>query len=468
MPERLTALDASFLYLEKPHLHMHVAGLAVFDPADSPHGPLTLERLRELTESRIHLVPRWRQRALEPPLGIHRPVWVDDPGFDIDDHLRRVAIAKPGGPSQLADRVGELHSQQLDREKPLWEMNLIEGLENGYQAVLTKTHHAMLDGVGGMDLVMLLFDTEPDPEPGEVEPAEPSPPSTWPSPVELALDAIVDRVREPIDALRRTVERAARTPRDLLQRGADLARGAAELLTKGLAPSSPLNAEVGATRRFAMTEIPLEEARAVGHALGGKVNDVFLSSVADAIGRRLDERGEPTEGRTVRALMPASTRADDQHGSTLGNKLTTLFVDLPIEPMGPERRLELVHERTAELKDSHQGETVAAFVDGARWAPPRLHRGMARFGNSNVRMINLVASNIPGPQMPMYLGGTRLVAYYPLLPLGANAALSIAVISMSGVMGIGLTGDWNAFPDLKLLAVDVEESFNELKKVAGI
>jgi WS/DGAT/MGAT family acyltransferase len=390
MTERLTALDASFLYLEKPHLHMHVGGLAVFDPADSPRGPLTFERLKELTESRIHLVPRWRQRVLDPPLGIGRPVWVDDPGFDVDDHIRRVAVAAPGGPAQLAERVGEIHSQQLDRAKPLWEMNLIEGLENGYQAVLTKTHHAMLDGVGGMDLVGLLFDTEP--EPREVPPAEPTQTPAWPSPLELALDAIVDRVREPIDAIRRTVEAATKAPRELLRRGATIARGAAELLTRGLAPPSPLNAPASATRRFAMTEIPLEEAKAVGHALGGKVNDVFLTTVAGALGRRLEERGEPTEGRSLRALMPTSTRAEDEHGDTLGNMVTTLFVDLPIEPMEPERRLQLVHERTEEVKHSHQGEAASALIDAAMWAPPALHREFARFGNANIRMVNLVAS----------------------------------------------------------------------------
>ena len=466
MPERLSTLDASFLYLEKPHLHMHVGGLAVFDPSESPQGPLTFERFRELTESRIHLVPRWRQRVLFPPLNVGRPVWTDDPGFDVGDHLKRVAIAAPGGPSQLADRVGELHSQQLDRDKPLWETYLIEGLEHGYQAVFTKTHHAMLDGVGGMDLVGILFDLEP--EPRAVEPEEPNGVPAWPSPIELVRDAIVDRIREPLDAIRRAVGAATRSPGELVRRGSALARGAAELLGRGLAPSSPLNVEVGATRRFAMTEISLEEARAVAHALGAKVNDVFLTTVAAAIGRRFEERGEPTESQSLRAMMPTSTRTESEHGATLGNRLTTLFIDLPVGPMDPEDRLQLVHERAAELKSSHQGEVATALVDAAKWVPPPLHREFARFGNENVPVLNLVASNIPGPQMPLYLGGTRLVAYYPLLPLGANVALSIAVVSMAGVMGVGLTGDWDAFPDLELLALDVETSFGELKKIAGV
>src|SRR5205085_1051187 len=198
-----------------------------------------------------------------------------------------------------------------------------EGLENGYQATFTKTHHAVLDGVGGMDVAAMLFDTEP--EPREVEPEPPSEdarPELWPSPLSLALDAVVDRVfREPLDSVRRTVAAAARSRRDLARRGAGIARGVGELARRGFAPSSPLNAEVGASRRFAMTEIPLEEARAVGHALGAKVNDVFLTTLAGAIGRRLEERGEPTEGRDLRAMMPSSTRADDQHGATLGNKL---------------------------------------------------------------------------------------------------------------------------------------------------
>jgi WS/DGAT/MGAT family acyltransferase len=466
MPERLTPLDASFLYLEKPHLHMHVGGLAVFDPTDAPRGPLTFERLRVLAESRIGQVPRWRQRVLFPPFNSGRPVWADDPNLDVEDHLRHVAVAPPGGPRQLADLIGELHSQQLDREKPLWEMSLIDGLQDGYQAVLTKTHHAMLDGVGGMDLAMMLFDLEPDPP--EIEPEEPLIADPWPSPVELVRDALLDRVREPIEAIRRTFQAAARSPRDLLKRGTTLARGAIQLLGRGLAPSSPLNAGVEGTRRFAMTEIPLEEARAVGHALGGKVNDVFLALVAGALGRVLERRREPTEGRSVRTMMPASTRADDQHGGTLGNKVTTLFIDLPIGPMDPAERIRLVHDRASALKESHQGEAASALIDAAMWAPPGLHRMAARFGNDNLRIMNLVASNIPGPQMPLYLGGTRLVAYYPLMPLGANAPLSVAMISMAGVLGIGFTGDWTAFPDLELLAGNVLESFDELKKVAGI
>src|SRR5207302_6427332 len=186
---------------------------------------------------------------------------------------------------------------------PLWEMNLIDGLEDGHQAVLTKTHHAMLDGVGGMDLAMMLLDLEPNPP--ETEAEEPVRAEPWPSPVELILDAMVDRVREPLGAIWRTFRSVARSPRDLLNRGATIARGAAELLGRGLAPPSPLNAEVERTRRFAMTEVPLEEARAVGHALGGKVNDVFLTILSNALGRVLEERGEPTDDGTVRGMMPA-------------------------------------------------------------------------------------------------------------------------------------------------------------------
>jgi WS/DGAT/MGAT family acyltransferase len=345
-------------------------------------------------------------------------------------------------------------------------MNLIDGLQDGYQAILTKTHHAMLDGVGGMDLAMMLFDVEP--EPPDTDPGEPWSAEPWPSPIELVRDAIVDRVREPLDAVWRTVRAAIRSPGDLLRRGTTIARGAIELLERGFAPPSPLNAPVERTRRFAMTEIPLEEARAVGHVLGGKVNDVFLTLVAGALGRLLEERGEPTEGENVRALMPASTRAEDQHGATLGNRLTTLFIDLPIGPMDPTERLRVVHERTSALKSSNQGEAVSALVDAAMWAPPPLHRMAARFGNANMRTMNLVASNIPGPQMPLYLAGTRLVAYYPLLPLAADTPLSVAMISMVGVLGIGFTGDWTAFPDLELLAGRVRESFDQLRKIAAI
>jgi diacylglycerol O-acyltransferase / wax synthase len=464
--ERLTPLDASFLYLEEPHLPMHVGGLAVFDPTDRPGGPISFDRLREMCEERIPLIRRWRQRVVFPPFDAARPGWVDDPHFELGFHLRRAALPKPGGAEQLAELTGEIQSMPLDRDRPLWEMYLIDGLEDGYQAVLTKTHHAMLDGVAGMDLCSLLFDAEPVRRPPEASPP-PWDPDPLPTTRRLLFEGLADRIREPIDALHRAAG-SLRSPRSVLGAAARTVQGTAGVLGRGLAPKSSLNAPVGSTRRFAMTEISLEDAKAVGHALGGTVNDVFLTAVAGGIARVLDSRGEPTGERRVRTMMPISVRTAAEHEGSLGNRVTTVFVDLPIGEMGPERRFAQVHWSSAQVKCSLQGEATSTLLGAAMWVPPWVHRWVARFANAHLRVMNLVASNIPGPQMPLWLDGSRLVVYYPLMPIGAITPVSIAVVTLVGVMGIGITADRATFPEVRLLAAGIDESFEALAKAAGI
>ena len=464
MTERLTPMDASFLYLEEPNVHMHVGGLAVFDPFGSPRGVLTLDRLRVLTSARLAMVPRFRQRVMFPPLDAARPVWVDDPELDLDYHVRRIAVPPPGGPRQLAALTGQIHSQQLDRDRPLWEMYLVEGLEDGHQAVLTKTHHAMLDGVGGMDAATALLDVTPEPAEPVARPWNPPP---LPSRGHLFVDAAADRVREPAGSLLRTGRRVATRPGSALRDLAAVAAGAASVLTRGLPPATPFNVPVGGTRRFAMAEIPLEEARAVKGALGGTVNDVILTAVAGGVSRLLESRGEPTEGLRYRTMMPVSLRSDSEHGSP-GNRVTTVYPDLPVGPMEPLERLRGVREETQRMKASTQGRAATVLIQGTMWIPPAVHRGLGRWGNRHLRIFNMVASNIPGPQVPIYLDGTRLVVYYPLMPLGATVAFSVGIVTLVGVMGFGFTADWDAVPDLELLALEVGEEFDALKKAAHV
>lgn len=462
MPERLSTLDASFLYLEKRHLHMHVGGLAVFEPADGS-GRMTLDRLRELTASRLPLVPRFRQKVRFPLFGSGRPAWIDAP-VDLEYHIRRVAVPRPGGPDQLAALTGEIHSRQLDRGKPLWEMYLVEGLADGLQVTLTKTHHAMLDGVGGMDVCALLLDQTTEPAAVTIErwnpPAEPSA-------LRSLGDALLDSTKEPMIAFGRTVSNAIRRPRETITDAASVALGASRTLSRGLAPRSSFNIPVGATRRFAMTEVTLDDARAVKSALGGTVNDVILTAVADALSRLLAHRGESTEGRVLRSMMPESTRnGGGQTGQN--NQVTTLFVDLPVGPMAVTERFQRVIETTRALKASHEDDVPTALIGLGVLAPPVLHQSLLRWGNEHLRIMNLVASNIPGPQIPLYLDGRRLAAYYPLMPLGADTALSIAVVTLVGVMGFGFTADWTAFPDLQLLARYTHDSFEDLRKAAAV
>jgi diacylglycerol O-acyltransferase len=463
MPERLGPLDASFLYLEEPHLPMHVGGLALFDPGAGPRGPIRIDRLRELTATRLHQVPRFRQRVLFPPASASRPVWADDPDLDLDHHVRHLALPRPGSPRQLEDLVAQLHSQPLDRRRPLWEMYLVDGLEDGYQAIVSKTHHAMVDGVGGMDLCTVLFDLTPEPQDPVAHAWTPGRP---PSRARLLADALADRVLEPAGVIGRTVEDAVRSPRAHLSALASTAGGAVTLLRNGpLAPKGPFDVPVGLTRRYATTGFALEDARAIERALGGTVNDVILTVLAGGLSSLLRHRGEPLQGRKLRAMMPVSTRSDaDRRG--MDNRVTTVFVDLPIGPMDEATRLSQVRAATVRLKASSEARTLSAVIDAARFLPPPVHRQVARFGNAHVRLFNLVASNIPGPQVPLFVDGMPLVAYYPLMPLGARTGLSVAVVTLVGVMGFGFTADRSALPDLEPLVALVADAFEALRKAA--
>jgi diacylglycerol O-acyltransferase len=460
-PQRLTALDNQFLHLETPAVHMHVAGLAILDPATRPSGPLTLEDLRELIARRIHLVPRFRQRIMQVPFNAARPVWVDDPAFDVDFHLRRAALPAPGGRKELADYVERVHSRPLDRSKSLWEMYFIEGLEDGHVAVLSKVHHCLIDGVSGIDIATVLLDFTVEPRAIEPEPWTPEP---LPSGRDLLLDAVREQVTNPVKAGIEAASSAVRAPALAFEQARAMAGGLASLIAAGNAPESPFNRPVGANRRFTMVEASVEDFRNVKHALGGTVNDVVLTVVAGAINRFLTRRGTPAE--TFRTMVPVSTR-DESQRMALGNRVSNIFVDLPVGPMDAADRLGAITAATRDLKSSHAAVGATTLMELGTWAPPTLHALAARL-MSRGRFINLVVSNVPGPQIPMYMLGARLVATYPMMPLAERCALSIAVTSLTGVMGFGLTSDWDSLPDIEYLAEGILVTLDELKKAAKV
>jgi diacylglycerol O-acyltransferase len=461
MAERLSGMDASFLYLETPGVHMHVGGLAILDPSARPDGRLRFHDVKRLVAERIHMVPRFRQRVLFPPLPLGKPAWVDDDRFDLSFHLRRAALPPPGGRRELAELVGRVMSRPLDRSRPLWELYLIEGLEDGHVAGLAKSHHALIDGVSGMDLASVLFDFIPDPPPITPPPWRPEPP---PAPGQLLARSVADQLAHPLRTIGEGVGRLRRAPEDALEITRRTLAGLSSLVSAGRTPPGPFNVPVGPNRRFAMAEVGVDDAKAVKNALGGTVNDVVLATVAGALYRFLRERREKTSGRTLRALVPVSIR-DRSQRMALGNQVSMFFVDLPVGRMGPARRLRLITEATRELKYRHQAVAASALIGLGTWAPPTLHALSARLV-ARQRVANLVVSNVPGPQVPLYLAGARQVATYPVMPLGPTLALSIAVTSLSGVMGFGLTADWEAVPDVEDLAGYVLESFDELAKAA--
>lgn len=462
MADRLSILDMSFFTLETPSTHMHVAGLAILDPSTRPDGTLGFDALAELIERRVHLVPRFRQKVRWVPFNAGRPVWVDDSSFDIGFHLRRAALPAPGGRRELADYVQRVHSRPLDRSKSLWEMYLIEGLEDGHVAILSKIHHAMIDGMSGIDIATVLYDFTP--EPREVER------QTWiprqePTPRDLLIRSLREAVTNPVRSGIEGINDLVQTPGIVFERTRRLVGGLTSLVSAGAPAHGPFNAPVGPNRRFAMAEAPVADFKAVKNALGGTVNDVVLACVGGALHRFLTRRGLPTAGLSMRAMVPVSTR-DESQRMALGNRVTNLFVDIPVGPMDARDRLHAISATTKNLKQSHAAIGAEAIVNAGTWAPPTLHALAARLV-SRQRFMNLVVSNVPGPQVPMYLAGARLVVNYPMMPLGEGVALSIAVTSLAGVMGFGFTTDWDTVPEIDVLAESLIAALDELKKAAG-
>lgn len=462
-PVRLTAQDAAYLYLERPSMHMHVAGLCILDPSSRPDARLRFEDVAEVILSRLHLVPRFRQKVVFVPGNVARPVWVDDAGFDVDFHLRRAALPAPGGRRELADFVQRVHSRPLDRSRPLWEIYLIEGLEDGAVAVLSKAHHAMIDGISGIDIATVMFDFSPEPQVLAPEPWRPEP---EPSRLELLREALREQAVHPVASLADAAREATRTPaRAAAGIGAALS-GVRDLLGMGSPPRGPFDVRVGPNRRFAMAEAPVQRFKDVKNALGGTVNDVILAVVAGALYKLLRARREPTRNRLLRAMVPVSVRTDAEK-MALGNRVSMIFVDLPVGAMGAARRLSMIRKATGDLKESMMAVGAESIMNLGTWAPPTLHALAARLV-SRGRWFNLVVSNVPGPQVPMYIAGARLLVFYPMMPLAENVALSVAVTSLAGTMGFGLTGDWDGLSDIHFLAQAVQESLDDLTKAAGV
>jgi len=462
-PERLSALDASFLYLERPAMHMHVAALSVFDPSTRPDGRLRSEDVAAVIASRIHLAPRFRQKVMMVPGNVALPVWVDDAHFDPDFHVRRAALPSPGGRRELTDYVQRVLSRPLDRTKPLWELYVIEGLEGGHVATLLKVHHAIFDGVSGMQLAAAVYDLEP--EPPEPPPASPWKPEPEPAPADLLREALFEQLTHPVQAFVNAVDQVVRAPATTAFGLGVIATGVRSILDMGARPVSPLDVRIGPNRRFAMTEAPLQRFKDVKDALGGTVNDVVLTVVAGALHDVLKARKEPTRGRTLRVMVPVSVRASGEDGA--GNRVAPAFVDVPVGAMSPKRRLAEVRKGTRHLKESMMAMGADAIISLGAYAPGGLLAGAARLVSRGA-WFNLVVSNIPGPQQPMYLAGARLVASYPSMPLGENSALSIACSSLGGTMAFGLTGDWDGMPDIHALALAIDGSLDELCKAAGV
>ena len=453
--QRLSGLDAIFLDLEGPTTHMHVGGVLLFDGP-----PPRYEEFLDYVRRRLSAAPRYRQKLAYPPIPQGRPFWIDDPHFNLEYHLRHAALPAPGDAHQLRRLMGRLISQQLDRNKPLWEMWLIEGLEGGRFALLSKTHHCMIDGISGIDLgsVMLDWSETPSDPPDEHWVASPAP-----TPTELLADLAQEGI-EGVFSLWKKAQSAIEQPRELLGQVVEGAGALGSLLGLGSAPKSSINVEIGPHRRYEMVQLELEAVKRIRRALGGTVNDVVLAIVTGALRALLWKRGEELEGKSLRAMIPVSVRSQEERG-TLGNQVAAMFAELPIGEENPGVRLQLLQKTMKSLKDSGQAVGAQLLTKLSQYTPPTIVAQAARL-QVRTRPFNLVVTNVPGPQVPLYLMGRLLREAYPAVPLAEKQSLCVGLLSYNGMLGFGLVGDYDTMGDLNVFGQALQDAVDELDTFA--
>jgi diacylglycerol O-acyltransferase len=457
--DRLSAVDASFLAQEGDTSHMHVGAVFVFEGP-----PPSYEDFCNQVRARLHLVPRYRQKLAVPPLETGRPLWVDDPNFNLEYHIRHTALPAPGSEDQLRALAARIHSQQLDRSKPLWETWLVQGLEGNRFALISKTHHALVDGISGVDLITVLFDTTPVPQeiPHEGEPWMPQP---EPSALDMAARGVKGLAKLPFQLTGRALS-AASHPAHTIDTAREAVEGLGEVVWAGLnpAPDTPLNVEIGPHRRLVFVRCELDQFKLVKNEFGGTVNDVVLAVVSGALKDWLRSRGVRTEGLELRALVPVSIRGNEQRGQ-LGNQLAVMRGPLPVYVEDPVARLRVVKAAMDGLKESKQAVGAEVLTSMQNFAPPTILAQASRL-NFSTRLFNLLVTNVPGPQFPLYLLGRELQDLFPVAFLPKNHALAIAIISYNGGIDFGLLGDYDAMGDIDFVGERIEASLDELVKAA--
>ena len=462
--DRMNPLDAEFLYLEDGTTHMHIASCAVFE------GPApAYEDVVAVFASKLPLVPRYRQRVRFVPMDLGRPVWVDDPHFKLEYHVRHTALPPPGDKADLCRLMGRLMSQELDRDRPLWEAWIVEGLAGGQWAVVSKLHHSMVDGIAGVDLLSVVLDHERAPATAAVVDGwEPGPD---PAGLRLAVAAAVNLVTGPRELLR-TLWTTVRTPRRALERGRTIASG---LRSYGSAlrptPPTSLDGTIGAHRRWTFAGESLADVRTIRQAFGGTVNDVILAAVTSGFRDLIVARGEDPDHVALRTLVPVSVRDETGRG-VYDNRVSAIFLDLPVHLEDPLERLAVVHGEMDHLKQSHEAEAGEALTRLAGAVPPTFTAQATRLVSRLVsrvpqRSMNTVTTNVPGPQFPLYFVGREMLEYLPFVPLGPGVRIGVAILSYNGQLRFGVTGDYDTAPDINVLADGIGAAVATLVRLAG-
>jgi diacylglycerol O-acyltransferase / wax synthase len=448
----MSPMDASFLHIERPTNAMHIGGVSIFEGPAPP-----FDQFEGMVAGKLDVVPRYRQKVRFIPLGLGRPVWVDDPHFNLSYHLRHTALPAPGSEDKLRRTAARIFAQHLDRNKPLWEIWMLEGLSDGRWALLSKVHHCMVDGVSATDLMAVMFDDSPAPAPVRVWNPGPEP-----SGAELVVRTLTHRTLDPAEQVR-TVRAVLRAPRASLGQARDLVRGAtsAVSLLRPLGGSS-LTGPVGPHRKWSCAEVPLSDVKAVRAGLGGTVNDVVLTIVAGGLRELLEARGERVDGRMIRALVPVSVRRPGERG-VYNNRVSAMFAELPIGVVDPVARLDAVRAQMDGLKQSKQAVAGDVLTSLSGFAPPMLLALGARLAARAPSLgLHTGITNVPGPQQPLQTLGRRLLQSFPFVPVIGQVRISIAIFSYDGTLYFGVTGDYESSSDIDILTDGVERAMDEL------
>lgn len=460
--QRLGGLDTSFVYLDSPAAPMHVAMVCIFDPHDVPGG-YSFEKVRSRVAERLHLVAPFRRRLVSMPLHVHRPVWIDDPDFDLDRHLGRTTLPAPGGPLELERFTADIVARPLDRTRPLWEMHLLDGLEGGMVAVVTKMHHATVDGVSAAELAAHLLDLDPD------TPAMSVPPPTWqpapaPSPARLLWDAAFDLARQPIDAAATIIRTADRWARLRAHRRDALSANAPGLAS---APRTCTNEPITEGRHVTFAELSLDDVRQIKHATGTTINDIVLAVCGRALRDHLRDHGALPD-RSLVAGVPVSVRGDEQPG--VANRLSAMLVDLATEIEDPLVHLAAIAAASRAAKQQHEKLGSDTLSRLAALVPPAL---LAAIGAASARLnamgrsptlCNVVISNFPGPSFPLYMAGAKMIAAYPIGPLAVGTGLNITVQSYLDTLWFGILSCPDALPAPDEMAQRMNTALHDLTK----
>lgn len=461
LSRRLSAQDAAFLYFERQEAPMHIGSIAIFD------GEFSTEDFRDRIASKLHLIPRYLQRVVPAPFNLAHPTWEWDPNFDINRHIFKVTIDPPGSEAQLMDLAAKIFAGMLDRSKPLWEIHVVEGLEGGRTALVSKVHHCLVDGVSGIELLMIVLDVSPNPPPPP--PQAPFDPPPMSAPVERLLDALFDNLAARVDSL----AAFQRGVIDALASGGSGGRILLRALETAIPyfavpmARAPFNKAFGGGRKFAGSEFSFQEVRAIRAACGGTVNDVVLAILGGALGRYLEMHGIPTDGRIMRVLTPVNVRREDERGM-LGNRISMLLVEVPVGMRDPIERLKDITRKTESLKRNNVADGIEMLGDALTAGPAPLLATIGRLPLPPNTVSNIVCTNVPGPMIPLYTLGRRLIAHYPLVPIAWEMGIGCGVTSYDQKLYFGLIADAQAAPDVHRLKEFLDQAYVELRAAAGV